>query len=207
MSVSDIYPRLLSYMKETAAESQLPTLSQAGKIGISWGSSGGESAGLINDNYLAADGIENVIRVLEDLEDEKFKDVDFIELNACSGGCVGGVLNVENPYVTRTKLYRLRKLMPVSLNHLEDQDNPAAIKDTLKWDTPLEFVPVLKLDDNMFAAMQKMEQVEEIVQSLEGLDCGSCGAPTCRALAEDVVRGLASIDDCIFYYKRKHKKE
>ena len=207
VSVSDIYPRLLSYMKETAAESQLPTLSQAGKIGISWGSSGGESAGLINDNYLAADGIENVIRVLEDLEDEKFKDVDFIELNACSGGCVGGVLNVENPYVARTKLYRLRKLMPVSLNHLEDQDNPAAIKDTLKWDTPLEFVPVLKLDDNMFAAMQKMEQVEEIVQSLEGLDCGSCGAPTCRALAEDVVRGLASIDDCICYYKRKHKKE
>ena len=145
--------------------------------------------------------------MLEDLEDEKFKDVDFIELNACSGGCVGGVLNVENPYVARTKLYRLRKLMPVSLNHLEDQDNPAAIKDTLKWDTPLEFVPVLKLDDNMFAAMQKMEQVEEIVQSLEGLDCGSCGAPTCRALAEDVVRGLASIDDCIFYYMRKHKKE
>ena len=171
------------------------------------GAAAGRARGLINDNYLAADGIENVIRVLEDLEDEKFKDVDFIELNACSGGCVGGVLNVENPYVARTKLYRLRKLMPVSLNHLEDQDNPAAIKDTLKWDTPLEFVPVLKLDDNMFAAMQKMEQVEEIVQSLEGLDCGSCGAPTCRALAEDVVRGLASIDDCIFYYMRKHKKE
>ena len=113
------------------------------------GAAAGRAAGLINDNYLAADGIENVIRVLEDLEDEKFKDVDFIELNACSGGCVGGVLNVENPYVARTKLYRLRKLMPVSLNHLEDQDNPAAIKDTLKWDTPLEFVPVLKLDDNM----------------------------------------------------------
>ena len=37
------------------------------------------------------------IRVLEDLEDEKFYDLDFVELNACSGGCVGGVLNVENP--------------------------------------------------------------------------------------------------------------
>lgn len=207
VAVSDVYPRLLSCMKETAEEGALPALSQAGKIGISWGSSGGESAGLINDNYLAADGIENVIRVLEDLEDEKFQDVDFIELNACSGGCVGGVLNVENPYVARTKLYRLRKLMPVSLNHLEDQDDPDALRDTLRWDTELEFVPVLKLDDNMFAAMQKMEQVEQIVASLEGLDCGSCGAPTCRALAEDVVRGLASIDDCIFYYKRQHKKE
>ena len=30
------------------------------------------------------------------------------------------------------------------------------------------------------------------------MDCGSCGAPTCRALAEDVVRGFASEDDCIY---------
>ena len=49
--------------------------------------------------------------------------------------------------------------------------------------------------------LKKMEKVEEICNSLEGLDCGSCGAPSCRALAEDVVRGLASVDDCIFHYK------
>ena len=206
IAISEIFPQLSHRMDKLSPEEVEP-LSSSGIIGVSWASSGGESSALLKEKYLAADGIENVIRVLEEIEDERIGELDFIELNACSGGCVGGVLNVENPYVARTKLYRLRKLMPVSLNHLEDQDNPAAIKDTLKWDTPLEFVPVLKLDDNMFAAMQKMEQVEEIVQSLEGLDCGSCGAPTCRALAEDVVRGLASIDDCIFYYKRKHKKE
>ena len=100
VAVSDIYPRLLSLMKDAAAH-EIEMLSETGKIGISWGSSGGEASGLINDNYLAADGIENVIRVLEDLEDEKFRDVDFIELDACSGGCVGGVLNVENPYVAK----------------------------------------------------------------------------------------------------------
>ena len=43
------------------------------------------------------------IRVLEDLEDSKFSDLDFIELNSCSGGCVGGVLQVENPYVAKSK--------------------------------------------------------------------------------------------------------
>ncbi len=194
VAVSDIYSKLLPFMKEDSPKD----ISESGKIGLSWGSSGGECSGLINDNYLAADGIENVIRVLEDLEDEKFRDVDFIELNACAGGCVGGVLNVENPYVAKTKLYRIRKHLPVSLNHLENSD---IIDSDLNWDTPLEFVPVLKLDEDVWEAMLKMEQVEEIYQSLEGLDCGSCGAPSCRALAEDVVRGLASIDDCIFRYK------
>lgn len=199
IAVSSIYPRLLSYMKE-AAEKNLRFLSESGRIGISWGSSGGESAGLIGDNYLAADGIENVIRVLEDLEDEKFRDVNFIELDACAGGCVGGVLNVENPYVAKTKLYRIRKNLPVSLNHLEDADliSNGHSEEALCWDVPLEFVPVLKLDDDVFEAMRKMEQVEQITASLEGLDCGSCGAPSCRALAEDVVRGLASVDDCVF---------
>ena len=199
IAVSSIYPRLLSYMKE-AAEKNLRFLSEAGRIGISWGSSGGESAGLIGDNYLAADGIENVIRVLEDLEDEKFRDVNFIELDACAGGCVGGVLNVENPYVAKTKLYRIRKNLPVSLNHLEDADliSNGHSEEALCWDVPLEVVPGLKLDDDVFEAMRKMEQVEQITASLEGLDCGSCGAPSCRALAEDVVRGLASVDDCVF---------
>ena len=37
-----------------------------------------------------------------------------------------------------------------------------------------------------------------ITAELPGLDCGSCGAPTCKALAEDIVRGEASVNDCIF---------
>lgn len=198
LAVSEIYPKLFPLMKEVANDEPQIT-SEAGRIGLSWGSSSGESSGLINDNYLAADGIENVIRVLEDLEDEKFQNVDFIELNACNGGCVGGVLNVENPYVAKTKLKRIRKNLPVSMNHVE----PGALdlQDVIAWDTPLEYVPVLKLDDDMMTAMEKMAKIEEITEQLEGLDCGSCGAPSCRALAEDVVRGLASTDDCIFNFK------
>ena len=50
----------------------------------------------------------------------------------------------------------------------------------------------------MGAAMEKLLRINELTSSLPGLDCGSCGAPTCRALAEDVVRGFASEDDCIY---------
>lgn len=197
VAVSEVYPKLFPLMNRIAASGEPLRASEVGRIGISWGSSSGESSGLINDSYLAADGIENVIRVLEDLEDEKILGVDFIELNACSGGCVGGVLNVENPYIAETKLKRIRKNLPVSANH----PDLAQLEPVLKWDTPLEFLPIMELDSDMVTAMEKMARIEEITSQLEGLDCGSCGAPSCRALAEDVVRGVASIEDCIFYYR------
>ncbi len=70
LAIKEVYPKLLSYMKAVGADPE--DLSTSGKIGISWGRSGGEASGLLTENYLAADGIENVIRVLEDREDEKF---------------------------------------------------------------------------------------------------------------------------------------
>lgn len=190
VAVKDIYPKILPFMKIAAQDTE--EISQSGKIGISWGSSGGEAGGLIIDNYLAADGIENVIRVLEDLEDSKLTDIDFIELNACSGGCVGGVLQVENPYVAKSKLKKIRKYLPVARTHLNGK-----IPDNLFREHEIEFRPVFRLGTDMKDSMSKLKEVEKICARLPGLDCGSCGAPTCKALAEDVVRGLAKENDCI----------
>ena len=193
ISISEIYPKLISLMH--LPENNQESLVQSGKIGVAWGTSSGEAAGLLKDSYLAADGIENVIRVLEDLEDERLSNLEFIELNACSGGCVGGVLTVENPYIAKAKLKRIVKYLPVSMNHI-DEVPPEAV-----WDSKLEYAPVLTLDTAMRRAFEKMNELERIEADLPGLDCGSCGAPSCRALAEDVVRGVASPDDCIFKYK------
>ena len=99
LAIKEVYPQLLSCMK--AVGDDPPEIGTSGKIGISWGRSGGEASGLFTEEYLAADGIENVIRVLEDMEDQKFTNLKFVELNACNGGCVGGVLTVENPYTCR----------------------------------------------------------------------------------------------------------
>ena len=43
-----------------------------------------------------------------------------------------------------------------------------------------------------------MSTVEELTARFPGLDCGSCGAPTCQTLAEDIVRGDAAPNDCIY---------
>ena len=195
VAVKEIYPALLGYMKPGQA-TESP---QAGRIGIGWGESGGETAGLITtDEYLAADGIENVEKVLEELEDEKYRLLEFVELNACAGGCVGGVLQVENPYIAKAKLKKLRRYMPVSLNHL-----PEDIPLTMRWDDDLQYAPVMELGETRQESFAKYEVLENILQKLPGIDCGSCGAPSCQTLAEDIVRGQASIDDCVVLLRGK----
>jgi Na+-translocating ferredoxin:NAD+ oxidoreductase RNF subunit RnfB len=46
-------------------------------------------------------------------------------------------------------------------------------------------------------SIRKMRRIDELLEEFPGLDCGSCGAPTCRALAEDIVRGQAEKTDCV----------
>ena len=196
VSVSEVYPALCSAMRQAGEPGE--ELAAAGRTGIGWGRSGGEAAATLHERYLAADGIENVIRVLEDMEDEKLRGLDFVELNACSSGCVGGVLNVENPYVAAVRLKRLGRYRPVACNHLEDAIPPDA-----KWDREVVYAPVMQLDQNPLRAMEMLGRIQEIESRLRGLDCGSCGAPSCHALAEDIVRGYATEDSCIYVLQEK----
>ena len=195
-AIKDIYTRLLPEMKAVADDPE--ELRISGKIGISWGTSGGEASGLLVENYLAADGIENVIRVLEDLEDEKLDNLEFIELNSCNGGCVGGVLTVENPYLAMVKLKRLRKYMTVAKSHVEG----VVAEDDAYWTEEVTYEPVFKLGTDRKDSIARMARVEELCEKFPGLDCGSCGAPTCKALAEDIVRGKAREHDCIHVLKQ-----
>lgn len=192
IAIKDIYPQLVQNMDKLKTE-DVELLGDSGIIGVGWASSGGEAAGLLKERYLAADGIRNVINVLEEIEDEKLGDLDFIELNCCTSGCVGGVLTVENPFVAKARIQRLRKFMPVSCNSIRNEYELEELSLTEEV-TPS---PALKLADNVVKAMRMMSELKKIEASLPGLDCGICGAPSCRALADDIVRGYAEETDCV----------
>jgi len=53
----------------------------------------------------------------------------------------------------------------------------------------------------MMESFARLNQVERLLKKLPGLDCGSCGAPTCKALAEDIVRGEAVESDCVYFLR------
>lgn len=192
IAIKEIFPQLLTALGKNKDKK---ISAQSGSKGMRWGASGGESSAVLEDKYLAADGIENCIRVLESLENEKSKlDVEFIELNACPSGCVGGVLSVANPFVAMVKLNSLRKGLPDTLNSLNNKEIPEHIK----WNQSLDYKPVMELDTNILCAMEKLSEIDNIEARLHGLDCGSCGSPSCRTFAEDIVRGHCSINECIF---------
>lgn len=195
LSMSEVYVRLVGVMNRL--DEPEPMLN-SGIVGVSWALSGGECAGLLKEHYLAADGIEHVISVLEELEDEKIHGLDYIELNACTAGCVGGCLTVENPYVAKARMKYLRKYMKVSCNKAAS--------------LPPEVTAVFEggyrysgnaISENYGEAMHMMNEIRRICDNLPSLDCGACGAPTCAALAEDIVCGKAEIDDCVYILREK----
>lgn len=194
LSVSDLYFKLrskISTIKDPYVDSK------SGIIGVSWASTGGEAKALFNEKYLAADGIEHVIKVLDEIDNGNIRNVEFVELNACSGGCVGGVLNIENPYIAKARLQTLRRYLPVSLNR------DKAGEENYDWDTQISYECVSRLSNDRKEAMRKMRDIEDILAKLPQIDCGSCGAPSCRALAEDIVKGRARIENCVIVMKNR----
>ncbi len=197
ISMKEVYLKLAAIIGKIE---DVEELSVAGMSGICWANSGGESSALRNEQTIGVDGIHNVIEVLEALEDDKLEDIDFVEALACTGGCVGGPLTVENNFVAKNRVQRIAKLSDnKSLTHINDDIQEV----DLLWTHELSHQPTMKLDDDMVKAIKKMEVLEKINNNLPSLDCGSCGAPTCHALAEDIVRGFAKQTDCIFMLREK----
>lgn len=196
IAIKDIYPELVRRMDKIG--SGCPRISAVGKQGILWGRRSGESIGLdYARGFLAADGIENCIKVLEELEDNKIQRLKFVELNACSAGCVGGTMTVENPFVAEVKLKRVANTVPDTVYRLTDE-----IVNNIYWDDPVEYEQVYGFDGTLQERMASFRKVENIFSRLPGLDCGSCGAPTCRALAEDIVKGEAKGEGCVFFMRK-----
>jgi len=185
LSVGEVYYRLQNVIKNISKGDVKP-ISKMGRLGISWAQTGGEANGLYSDRFLAADGIENVISVLTALEEKTLSRVDFIELNACPGGCVGGVLNVENPFIAKARIQALNRLLPDHLNSLAAEGKSLSF---YQWEKTPEKKDVMRLGEDRAEAIQKIISIKELHSTLPLSDCGLCGAPSCMAFSEDKVVG------------------
>ena len=194
VSINDIYFQLIAKMQPKA---DVKSLSNSGMIGIGWASTGGEATAIFNESYLAADGIENVIRVLDQVENGNIPPLEFIELNACSGGCVGGVLTMQNPFIAKARLQTLRRYLPVSQNFLSKEES--YIPESYIFNEIPTYHPISRLSDSMAESMRMMADIQKLRDTLPGIDCGACGAPNCRAFAEDSVRNKSCGAKCPLY--------
>ena len=202
ISMLEIYGLLAGQIKTLPKNSIVTDLAKASAYGVGWANCGGEAAAVCPEHSMSVDGIENVIRVLEEIENNKLPDLVFFEGSACTGGCVGGPLTFENNYVARGVVRALMHSCDIS--HPDEKVKSSYMtKYSLLADRRITANGAMKLDDDIVEAMRKVQKIEETVHMLPGFDCGSCGSPTCRTLAEDIVCGYADRLDCIHLLKKQ----
>jgi iron only hydrogenase large subunit-like protein len=165
--------------------------------GLTWALSGVQAELVDTDDIraLSVNGIDNVMDILSRVEDHYLDQYDYIVLRSCTNGCVGGCLNVENPFVAMSRIKKMSK---------EGEDKPIHVEELEKLHSEGEFSvsplsprPIMELDKDIKKAIKKMKKINEFLTMLPGLNCSACGSPTCYALAEDIVLGKASLDDCV----------
>jgi serine/threonine-protein kinase RsbT len=133
---------------------------------------------------IRVEGMRAVTRVLELLDVDGLKGPAVLEPYLCPGGCDGSGL--------------LARSIPGLVGHL-DGGRPTSIVNTARvFDRPRPLVPRCGqvLDPDMAKAVRKLAAIEDLGRTLPGRDCGACGAPSCRAFAEDVVLGRCPVDGC-----------
>lgn len=208
INMDALYNRVYKKIKEQGKnykEIKFPVV-QASSDSILTSLTNGERRLCNAKHSLSIDGIQNVIEFLEKVENDEIEGVDFLELRACDQSCSGGILTCENRFLICEKLFaRARSVAEKERNgeltrehEIEEERN--YLSRNMKVGK-IEPRSMLSLDDDISKALEKMNKINELRKRLPQIDCGICGAPTCDALAEDIVCQNAELTDCIFIQK------
>jgi anti-sigma regulatory factor (Ser/Thr protein kinase) len=148
-------------------------------------------------------GIRHVIAVLEQIENGLLDDVAVVEPYACEGGCFGSPLFVESHHVSARRWQQGKSAVEAATRA---EGGRPEIRATPRR-RPFAGRQGTRLDPDMAEAIQKLGRIQMITRSLPGRDCGVCGAPTCAALAEDVVLKRAGVDLCPYRFEPEGRQQ
>ena len=195
IAISEIYPSVVQALPQIQYKDETREVQG---LGLGWPILGGQVASLKAEDCLAIGGLSDAVRVFEDIENGKLRDIQYIECHSCPTACVGGSLTVENSYIARGRV--LRMVQRFGSEPCQDREKIRVLYQKHFFSLPGKIppVPLQPLDDDVSKALQKLHQKQEIYERLTKIDCGACGSPTCMAFAEDTVKGIVNGDDCVF---------
>ncbi len=203
-----VYHLIKQHGKETAAVPSRPPYLSADAI-LSTLNNGERRLSAAERSY-AVDGLENVMAILDKVEDGELEGVNFLELRSCTLSCAGASLAMDNRFLSSERMYKRARLskerelngeVPYDSGVQDDREYLLAHAEV----APVRARDTMALDTDIGKALEKAEQIERLTSHLPHIDCGLCGAPSCEALATDVVNGTATLDACIF--ERYHRME
>lgn len=207
ININFLYNRILKFLQRKYTETEAPqTDDLLSSRGILWSLTRGEVMHS-NGRALAIDGIKNVNEFLENIENEKQGQIDFLELRACDESCAGGILISGNRFLTVERLkFRAEEYQAREDDRERKLDNGYLDINEHGFLGNIEPRPIEKLDEDITVALRKMERKRRLMCFLPGFDCAGCGAPDCQTLSEDIVQGKAQISHCIFMQQQMIKQ-
>ncbi|MFO7785221.1 MAG: [Fe-Fe] hydrogenase large subunit C-terminal domain-containing protein [Desulfatiglandales bacterium] len=167
----------------------------SGGIGLGWGISGGEIAGL-DAKCIAVSGVHETIRYLEHVEMGLLDHIEFLECRICTEGCVGGPFTVADRYQTKQLVQKYVRMFGVE-RRIKQKYVTKLYREG--WFVSEREILPIRRDHIELTVSERIEQqrrVEFILRKLPEKHCGMCGSPDCRTFAEDVVAGRAQLASC-----------
>jgi iron only hydrogenase large subunit-like protein len=164
-------------------------------VGLGWGMSGGEIAGL-EMNCLAISGLQETILYLEKIEMGLLQDIDYLELRTCPEGCLGGPFTVADKYLAKNHLQKLIQIFGVKTRVKYDYIIKLYKEGWFHTDRKPDRSVIKPSQRAINKRIERLNRVDELLKTLPRKECGVCGSPDCRTFAEDVVDGKARIEAC-----------
>jgi iron only hydrogenase large subunit-like protein len=155
--------------------------------------------GHIIDRYMMHfSGITEVESVLNSLATEKPSEPLFLELLACSGGCINGPVSHKSGGILTKRIAMLKE----TFNYKWDPPE-VTIKDVESVIKPLN-IPKKEIPGE---AIIKVLRATGKYTTTDELNCGGCGYPKCREFAKAVIDGRAEIAMCVTYMRKLASKK
>ena len=202
ISIRGIYNEMMMKLKRSELLSMLQTQSRISGMGIGWAVPGGEIRS-VKHHSVSVSGVHDTIKILQDVEAGKLKDIEYLECLICPDGCLGGPLTVENRFMAKSNI-----MMLIRMYSGKKSVNPYTVKKMYKegffyFKNKVMPKPFAPLDKDRARALQKLQLKEDLIKKLPGIDCGVCGAPDCKTLGDDIAREKARLEDCRFFKKEE----
>jgi len=198
IAIQDIYNRILPEILNLQTEKATVSEQEFFYYGKSWGELGFILRYLDPENTISVAGIDNIKMILDDIEDSKLRNVDYIEAFTCPQGCIGGTYCVENPYISRHTAIMLQKRFGQAPRTDNSEINRKIEEGYYKLDKTVVPRKTRLMESDISTSIKRMKQKQRILTKLPNKNCGICGAPDCETFAEDCAWGDAELTDCIF---------
>ncbi len=192
VGIHAIYDELLRAVQEIEEDR---VLHYSGGIGLGWGISGGEIAGL-QAKSIAVSGVHETIRYLERVEMGLLSNIEFLECRICTEGCVGGPFAVADRYQTKQLVHKYARMFGEERRIKEKFVKKLYREGWFKAERPVLPIHTENIPLTIAERIEQQKEVESILEKLPKKHCGMCGSPDCRTFAEDVVAGKARLNHC-----------